>query len=105
MDKYKIRIYPSAKTDLNEIISYLNTLSPQAALRYYDLIVEKISNLDQLPERCPFVRDVALKAKGYRYLIVENYLVFFVVKADTVQIRRIIYSRRNYDWLLHGGHA
>jgi hypothetical protein len=27
--------------DLNDIVSYLNTLSPQAAIKYYDLLVEK----------------------------------------------------------------
>ena len=100
MGKYKIRIYSNAKTDLKDIISYLNTLSPQAALGYYDLLEEKIGNLAEMPERCPFVRDVTLKAKGYRYLSVENYLVFFVIKADTVQIRRILYGKRNYEWLL-----
>lgn len=100
MGKYKIRIYPSAKTDLKDIVSYLNTLSPQASLKYYDTIVEKIGSLAAMPERCPFIRDVTLKSKGYRYLLVENYLVFFVIKADTVQIRRILYGKRNYEWLL-----
>jgi plasmid stabilization system protein ParE len=80
---------------LKDII-YLNTLSPQAC----DLIVEKISSLSEMPERCPFVRDVVLKAKGYRYLIIEGYMVFFVIRSDTVQIRRIIHGRRNYEWLL-----
>lgn len=100
MDKYKIKIYPAAQMDLNDIVSYLNTLSPQAAIRYYDLLVEKISSLVEMPERCPFVRNIALKAKGYRYLIVENYVVFFVVKGDTVQIRRILYNKRQYKGLL-----
>jgi len=100
MGKYKIRIYSHAKTDLKDIVSYLNTLSPQSAIRYYDLIVEKIGSLSEMPNRCPFVRDVALKAKGYRYLIVESYIVFFVIKLETVQIRRIIYGKRNYEWLL-----
>lgn len=100
MGKYKIKIYSTAKMDLQDIISYLNTLSPQAAIKYYDLIVEKIGGLAEMPERCPFVRDIVLKAKGYRYLIIENYLVFFVVKADTVQIRRILYGKRNYEWLM-----
>jgi plasmid stabilization system protein ParE len=100
MDKYKIRIFTHTKTDLKDIISYLNTLSPQAATRYYDMIIEKIGSLSEKPERCPFVRDVALKAKGYRYLIVESYVVFFVIQSDTVQIRRIIYGKRNYESLL-----
>ncbi|KJS21000.1 MAG: RelE/StbE family addiction module toxin [Clostridiaceae bacterium BRH_c20a] len=100
MGKYKVRIYSHAKTDLKDVVSYLNTLSPQAAIKYYDLIIERISSLSEMPERCPFVRDVALKAKGYRYLIAESYIVFFVIKSDTVQIRRIIYGKRNYEWLL-----
>ncbi|MFZ5754533.1 MAG: type II toxin-antitoxin system RelE/ParE family toxin [Bacillota bacterium] len=100
MGKYKIKIFSNAKTDLKDIVSYLNTLSPQAAINYYDLIIEKIGSLAEMPERFPFVRDAALKAKGYRCLIVENYLVFFVVKADTVQIRRILYGKRHYEWLL-----
>jgi addiction module RelE/StbE family toxin len=100
MGKYKVKIYPAAQMDLTDIVSYLNTLSPQAAIRYYDLLVEKISSLVEMPERCPFVRNIALKAKGYRYLIVENYLVFFVVKGDTVQIRRILYNKRQYKRLL-----
>ena len=100
MGKYKIRIYPHAKRDLNDIVSYLNTMSPQAAIKYYDLIVEKISSLSEMPERCPLVRDIALMAKGSRYLIVECYIVFFVIKSDTIQIRRIIYGTRNYKWLL-----
>lgn len=100
MDKYKVKIYPAAQMDLNDIVSYLNTLSPQAAIRYYDLLVEKIGSLVEMPERCSFVRDIALKAKGYRYLIVEKYVVFFVVKGDTVQIRRILYNKRQYKGLL-----
>lgn len=96
MGKYKIKIYPSAKRDLKEIITHLNTLSPQAAIKYYDLMVDKIGSLTEMPERCPFARDVVLKARGYRYLIVKSYLVFFVIKDDTVQIRRIIYGKRSY---------
>jgi len=63
-------------------------------------LIDKIGSLVEMPERCPFVRNIALKAKGYRYLIVENYLVFFVVKGDTVQIRRILYNKRQYKGLL-----
>lgn len=100
MGKYKIKIYSNAKMDLKDIVSYLNTLSPQTAIKYYDLLIEEIGSLAEMPERCSFVRDVALKAKRYRYLIVENYSVFFVIKADTVQIRRILYGKRNYEWLL-----
>lgn len=100
MGNYNVKIYPAAKQDLLDIIDYLNTLSPDAALRYYDLLTEQIASLSHMPERCPRPKDLALAAKGYRYLIVEKYLVFFVVVGDTVQVRRIIYGRRDYTSLL-----
>ena len=100
MEAYKVIIYPAAKQDLLDIIDYLNTLSPDAALRYYDLLTEKIASLSHMPERCPHPKDLALAAKGYRYLIVENYLVFYLVDENTVQIRRILFSRRDYRYLL-----
>lgn len=100
MDQYRVKIYPTAKQDLLDIIEYLNKLSPDAALRYYDLLTEEIASLSQMPERCPRPKDLALAAKGYRYLIVKDYLVFYVVVGDTVQIRRILYGRRDYQSLV-----
>lgn len=100
MDSYKIEIYPAAKQDLLDIIDYLNTLSPDAALHYYDHLTEQISGLAQMPNCCPHPKDLALAAKGYRYLIVKDHLVFYVVSGRTVQIRRILYGRRDYRALL-----
>lgn len=100
METYKVRIFPAAKVDLLEIIDYLNTLSSSAALRYYDLLTEEIASLSHMPERCPRPKDLALAAKGYRYLIVADYLVFYVIVGDAVQIRRILYGRRDYQGLL-----
>lgn len=100
METYKIKIFPTTKQDLEEVIGYLNTLSPDAASKYYDLLVEEIASLSKMPERCPKPKDLALAAKGYRYLIVKNYLVFYVIIGDTVQIRRILYARRDYRALL-----
>lgn len=70
------------------------------AIRYYDLLVCEIAGLSKTPERCPRPKDLALAAKGYRYLIVKNYLVFYVVAGDTVQIRRTLYARRGHRALL-----
>ena len=100
METYKVKIFPTAKQDLEEVIGYLNTLSPDAASKYYDLLVEEIASLSKMPERCPKPKDLALAVKRYRYLIVKNYLVFYVIIGDTVQIRRILYARRDYSALL-----
>lgn len=100
MDKYKVRINKAAVQDLQDIVEYINTLSHQAALHQYDAIIEKIASLSDMPERCALMSDFYLRMKGYRVLVVDNYLVFFVVKGNTVQIRRILYGKRNYEWLL-----
>ncbi len=97
---YKVRIYPTAEQDLAEIVNYLNTLSQQAALKYYDMLTKEIASLSTMPERYPHPRDLALTAKGYRYLVVKDYLVFYMVVGDTVQIHRILYGRRDYQSIL-----
>jgi len=100
MGRYKVKILPKAQEDMLEIVDYLNSLSETIALRYYDLLVEKISSLSDMPERCPLARDTQLRLRGYRYLIVEKYLVFFVILGNAVQIRRILFGRRQYNELL-----
>jgi len=100
MVAYKIKIYPAAEQDLLEIIDSLNTLSPEAAFGYYDILTEEISGLSDSPEQHPHPKDLALVAKGYRCLVVKNYLVFYVISGDTVQIRRILHGHRNYQVLL-----
>lgn len=100
MEKYKVKIYPAAQNDMLEVVEYLNTLAPASAVKYYELLVEQISGLEELPERCPLVRDAQLRLRGYRALIVKNYIVFYVVSGGTVEIRRILYNRRQYEALL-----
>jgi addiction module RelE/StbE family toxin len=100
MGQYRVKILTKAQEDLDEIVDYLNTLSPKVAFRYYDLLVEKINSLSDMPKRCPLARDTQLRLRGYRYLVVENYLVFFVIIGDVVQIRRILFGRRQYESLL-----
>lgn len=71
-------IYATARQDLCHIVAYLNTLSPKTAEKYYDQLIRKIADLAQFPERHPHPRDLALKVKGYRYLLVKNYYVFLL---------------------------
>lgn len=94
---YKIELYPAAEQDLSDITDDLNTLSTETALRYYDLLTERIDSLSSMPERCARPWDPFLAAKGYRYLVVKKYLVFFVVEGNTVQIHRILHAGSDYQ--------
>ncbi len=59
----------------------------------------EIRNLDDMPLRHSIERDEQLKLRNLRKLIVDNYLVFYMVneKTETVFIIRVLYARR--DWM------
>ena len=64
-----------------------------------ELLEEAMSSLTEMPQRCPLLVDERLFQKGYRKIIVKNYVVFFSIdeKNYVVDIERILYGRR--DWL------
>lgn len=100
--KYKLRYLELAQSDLLDIISYIsNQLSaPQAATNLLNKLDKEISRLERFPlSGHPYTNKQKLNEE-YRMLVVENYLVFYVVYDNIVEIRRIIYGRRNYENLL-----
>jgi len=59
-------------------------------------------SLDKLPVRPALVADKLLAAQGIRKLIVENYIVFYVISEtdETVTVIRILYGGRDWECLL-----
>ena len=102
MQEYEVVFSETAENDLDKVVEYLGNFSPSIARRYYDEIMVKALSLAFMPQRCPFVQDDALHGKGYRWLFVRNYTIFFVIDEATnvVDIRAIMYSRREYTALL-----
>jgi toxin ParE1/3/4 len=98
--KYRIEYLPSAIEDLEEIIEYIQIDSPKAALNLVNKIDEVVSRLQDFPELGVVPKDRHLKKLGYRLLIIGNYLVFYVLIEDTVEIRRVVHGSRNYKFLL-----
>ena len=89
---YKIRYTPLAYEDLDSIDSYISeTLcNESAAERLLDKIEKAAGQLKQFPRMGSEVEDPYLSAKGYRKLVVDNYLLF----------HRVIYGAREYHDLL-----
>ncbi|MCL2401091.1 MAG: type II toxin-antitoxin system RelE/ParE family toxin [Oscillospiraceae bacterium] len=100
MEQYSVKIFPTAQNDLRDIVDYLNSLSSDVAIKYYDLIIEKVGTLTTMPERCPLAKDTQLRLRGYRTLLINNYIVFYIINRKTVEIRRILFSKRQYESLL-----
>jgi addiction module RelE/StbE family toxin len=95
---------PMAEEDLDGIFDYIaHTLeAPVAANRLMIKIEKAIQTLRDTPRIGPKCRDKILGQKGYRKLIINNYIVFYLIddEARTVIVMRVIYGRRNYAALL-----
>lgn len=98
--KYKVEYLPIAVKDLTEIIEYIQLDSPQNALSFLDRIDSTIIKLEDFPSLGPAPKDIRLQRLGYRMLIIDNYLVFYVIKDEVIEIRRIVYGGRKYNFLL-----
>jgi addiction module RelE/StbE family toxin len=99
-DTYTIRYLKPAENDLIDIFEYIKKDKPSAALDQLERFDNSISKLAKNPLIDVIPKDERLRQIGYRMLIVNKYLVFYVVKSKTVQIRRIIHGARRYSFLL-----
>ena len=99
-EPYEIRYLSTAENDLVDILEYIKKDNPTAAVSQLEKFDKSISHLASNPFLGVVPKDERLKKLGYRMLIVDKYLVFYVVKTKTVQIRRIIHGARRYSFLL-----
>lgn len=99
-EPYEIRYLSTAENDLIDIVEYIKKDNPTAAISQLEKLDKSISQLALNPYLGVIPKDERLKKLGYRMLIVNKYLVFYVVKTETVQIRRIIHGSRRYSFLL-----
>jgi toxin ParE1/3/4 len=99
--KFSLKITASAEEDLNEIYGYIaNHLNaPGAAARMMDKIENGIMRLKTFPYSCSLVQDEPLKDRGYRKLVIDNYIVFHLINESDRQvvIMRVLYGASNYQ--------
>jgi len=101
MNVYYIQITEPTEKDLYEIGAYISKelLEPETAKKVISKIAKGIYSLEEMPLRNPLVADERLAHKGIRKIMVDNFIVLYIVNEEskTVTIIRILYSRR--DWL------
>ena len=100
-NRYKLQIYPKAQSDLNNIFEYISAVlsNKQAANDLAAAFEDAFERICDFPEICPVLDNKYLKYKGLRKLLVENYIVFYRLKGNLIQIIRIMYSMQNYQEL------
>jgi len=100
MENYEVKVSSTAQRDFLGVAEYLDTLPPEDAALYFDKIISGTEVLQKSPATCSFVRDTQLRLRGYRVLAVEDYVFFFVMREKTVEIRRVLYAKRQYEHLV-----
>ena len=96
MQSYDIRYLPIAEDDLNEIIDYLCEHSFDAANAFIDELERLEESLSIFPKSVALIRNKRLRSKGYRAVVIGNYLLFYTLRNENVYIMRIIHGKRNY---------
>ena len=101
---YRIKFTPIASEDLEEIYRYISKElhAEGAAVNLLEKIEQSVMRLKDYPFSCNYVEDEFLKQKGYRKLIINNYIVFYLIdeEKEQVNIMRILYGRQKYQSLL-----
>ena len=67
-------------------------LSPAAVTNQYDRVADAIISLGTMSKRIKLMASEPEHFKGIRAMFVDHYTVFFVVRADTVYVTRVLYS-------------
>lgn len=102
MKQYDIEYSKEARQDLIDIKRYIkyNLQEEMTSQKLISKIRTKIDKLKNNPEIYAIIDDDVIKKLEIRKLVVDNYIVFFRIKSDNIQIVRIMYGRRNWINLL-----
>lgn len=103
--KYEVVWSRLAEDDLMEIEKYISKEigNPRAAERLVSKFLTQSKELSKHPKMGP-IYDYSSKTEiEYRYLVCENYRIFYYVKDAefTVVVMHIFYHRRNIDAILY----
>lgn len=98
--KTTLRYLPAAQEDLLSIFEWIVKDSPGRAVAFIDSLDHRIGRLEQQPLLGRVPRNTKLREYGYRVLVVESYLVFYVIRRKLVEIHRVVHGSRDLDMLL-----
>ena len=100
--RYKITYSSTFIKQFNGVLKYLkNKLKNKiAAENFYNEVIKEIEKRSENPENYEKYMGSQKRKNTYYRIYVKNYTIFYVVKDNTMEIRRIIYSKRNLDKIL-----
>jgi toxin ParE1/3/4 len=98
--KYQVRLLNIAEEDFTEIISFIAADNQTAADVLANKIEKNLLLLSENPRLGRIPRDEEIKNLGYRYIIIQNYIIFYTIEERIILVHRILHGARNYKSLL-----
>lgn len=98
--KFKLRYLPAAQDDLISIFDYVAKDSANRALSFVEKLDKRIGRLELQPLLGRIPRHPKLREYGYRVLVIESYLVFYILRGKTIEVHRVIHGSRSLDYLI-----
>jgi plasmid stabilization system protein ParE len=95
--KYAIRYLPVAEDDLLSIYDWIAGDSPARAIAFTEKLDKRIRALAANPHLGRVPKHEKLSQYGYRILVIESYLAFYVIRGRTIEIHRVIHGSRHLD--------
>jgi toxin ParE1/3/4 len=88
---------PAAKADLIEI-GQRDSQDAAGESELVNSLIDACYSLTDHPRRCPLIP--RYEGSGIRRLVHKQYLVFFRIKEDAIEIVRVLYGGRDWQTLL-----
>jgi len=100
--RYELRILPLFEEDLNEIVDYITfrLQNPIAAEHLVDDIEAAIRERLHCAEAFEPYRSAKERQYPYYRIQVRNFTIFYVVIGNVMEVRRILYSRRDLSKMI-----
>lgn len=98
-NEYEIHLLRIAEEDFNEIIVFIAQDNPIAAENVALKIEKALLRLTLHPLLGRVPNEPELAGAGFRYLIIDNFLIFYSLENRTIYVHRIIHGARDYHRL------
>ena len=97
MGKRIVEITQTALGDMEGIYDYIADvlLAPENAMGQYNRIADAILTLESNPERCPVFEVEPERSWRMRRMVMDNYLVCYIVDPDKVTVTDVLYGASN----------
>ena len=97
---YRVRVLPLAIEDLQEIYNYIayELQSVINAENQLSRLQDEIQKLDFMPESFRLYEKEPWKSRGLRYFSVDNYIVFYIVNNEKLEVNvlRVLYGKMDF---------